>query len=120
MHPKFIREIYHELEPQVVVFDRQYRKLEVQFNGSVQHPLLVQGWSTMRDYYGIHENTMLLFTHAGDNQFLVDFPPIEFNPNNLPSYHSYKYFAADPVSFNIKLTPYLASGSQLVSITTLY
>jgi hypothetical protein len=62
----------------------------------------------------------LLKTYVGGIRFLVDFPPIEFNPNNLPFFHSYKHSATDHVSFDVRLTPYPASGSQLVSITTLY
>ncbi|GAU30497.1 hypothetical protein TSUD_18770 [Trifolium subterraneum] len=113
MNPKFIQEIYHELKEEIVVFDREYRCLNVQFNGSVEHPLIVYGWSTMRDYYRIDGNIMLLMTYVGDNHFLLDFLPQEFDPNKLPSYHIYKHFAADPVSFNVTLTPYLASASQL-------
>jgi hypothetical protein len=65
----------------------------------------------------------LLKTYVGGIRFLVDFPPIEFNPNNLPFFHSYKHSATDHVPFDVRLTPYPpypASGSQLVSITTLY
>jgi hypothetical protein len=120
MNPKFIQEIYHELKEEIVVFDREYRCLNVQFNGSVEHPLIVYGWSTMRDYYRIDGNIMLLMTYVGDNHFLLDFLPQEFDPNKLPSYRSYKHFAADPMSFNVTLTPYLAYASQLVSTTTLY
>ncbi|CAJ2631982.1 unnamed protein product [Trifolium pratense] len=113
MSPKIIEKIYHELEEEVVVFDSENRSLKVKFNRSIQHPLIVGGWSEMRAHFGIDRNRMLVMTYVGKNRFILDFLNQEFNPNKLPTYHSYYHFAVDPVTFNVTLTPYLASGSQL-------
>jgi hypothetical protein len=116
MNPKFIKEIYGELEGKITVFDKFNRHMIVQFNGSTQHPLIVHGWNKMREFFEITGNSMILMTYVGNCSFMMHILPQEFNPSHLPSYHTYRTFHTDLSSFDVKLTHYSARASQLVSI----
>jgi hypothetical protein len=98
----------------VVLMDRSNKHINVEFNGSTQHPYFVYGWSKVGPHFGYHENKMIQMTYLGNSRFIIDFLPQQFDPNNLPNYHSYKQTHTNPVSFDVTLTPYLAAGSQLV------
>jgi hypothetical protein len=116
MSPKFIQEIYLELPQIITVFDSNNRSIPVQFNGSLQHPMIVAGWRRMRKFFGINGNQMILLTYFGEACFLLHILDQEFHPNRLPSWHSYRTYNTDLTSFDVDLTPYLVSGSQLVSL----
>jgi hypothetical protein len=81
--------------------------------------MIIFGWRHMRNTFGITGNQMLLMTYVGNSCFLLEILPQAFNPNGLPSYHTYRHFHDDPRSFDVTLTQYLASGSQLVSFNKL-
>jgi hypothetical protein len=115
MSPKFVREIHGNLRQHITVVDPSNRRLTVQYNGSIQHPMIIFGWRHMRNTFGITGNQMLLMTYVGNSCFLLEILPQAFNPNGLPSYHTYRHFHDDPRSFEVTLTKYLASGSQLVN-----
>ncbi|KAK2449633.1 hypothetical protein QL285_008808 [Trifolium repens] len=114
MNPLFIEEIYRDLSEEIILIDRTNRRLKVQYNQAFHHPLIINGWSKMTTVFGITRNQFILFTYVGENKFVLDFLPDEFQPNKLPNYHSYKYHLTDPISFNVTLTQHLASGSELV------
>jgi hypothetical protein len=114
MNPLFIEEIYRDLSEEIILMDRTNRRLKVQYNQAFNHPLIINGWDKMTTVFRITRNQLILFTYVGANKFVLDFLPDEFQPNKLPKYHSYKHHLADPFSFNVSLTPYLASGTELV------
>jgi hypothetical protein len=114
MNPKFIFEVYEELDSKLTICDETNRNMKVEWNGSSQHPLILTGWKNLRRFFGITGNKMLLMTYLGTSAFLLEILPQPFDPLNLPSYHSYRTFEADPTSFDVKLTAYHVSGSQLV------
>jgi hypothetical protein len=116
MNPKFIEEIYEELDPTLTVFDDTNRNIKVGFNGSCQHPLIITGWNNLRNFFGIIGNKMIMMTYVGNSSFFLQILPQPFYPYNLPSYHSYRTYHTDLTSFDVKLTAYLVSGSQLVSV----
>jgi hypothetical protein len=116
MQPKFVKEYIHELRQNFTVIDRQNRRINVKFNGSLQHPLIFQGWTEMRDFLGINTNKLLLMTYVGNNSFVVDILQQELQFDSLPSYHSYKHFFTNQKSFDVTLTQDKATSSQLVSL----
>jgi hypothetical protein len=103
------------LTKNLIIIDRDNRRMNVKFNGSVEHPLMLEGWTDMRDFFNITGNKLMLITYVGDNRFVVDVHPHELQPDSLPSYHTYRHFATDPVSFDVILTQDIATKSQLVS-----
>jgi hypothetical protein len=74
----------------------------------------------MRNVFGINGNKLILLTYVGNNRFIIDVQPQQFVPQSLPSYHSYKCFDDDPISFDVTLTADTASHSQLVRFTYLF
>ncbi|WJX14332.1 DNA helicase [Trifolium repens] len=113
MNPKFVREVFNELKDIIVLVDRSNRSLKVQFNKSKEHPMFVAGWSEVGPFFGFEESKLILMTYVGKNRFILDFLPEPFDPNSLPTWHSYKYSHNEPISFEVELTNYLATGSQL-------
>ncbi|KAK2394368.1 hypothetical protein QL285_056210 [Trifolium repens] len=113
MNPKFIEEIYEELDSTLTVFDDSNRNIKVQWNGSCLHPLILTGWKNPRKFFGITGNKMILMTYVRTSSFFLQILPQPFHPYNLPSYHSYRTFHTDLTSFDVELTAYLVSGSQL-------
>ncbi|WJX14334.1 DNA helicase [Trifolium repens] len=113
INPKFIHEYAQDMDEQVILMDRSNRRMSVQFNGSTQNPYFVYGWSNVGPHFGYNENKMIRMSYLGNSRFVLDFLPQHFNPSNLPNYHSYKQTHSNPVSFDVKLTQYLATGSQL-------
>ncbi|GAU37750.1 hypothetical protein TSUD_102660 [Trifolium subterraneum] len=103
----------HELEEEIFVIDRENRCLKVQYNGSITHPPIVKNWDKMQNHFTINGNKLILMTYIGNSRFLIDILSQPFSPTKLSSFHTFKYFENDPVSFNVTLTPYLASGSHL-------
>jgi hypothetical protein len=115
MQPRFLEEFIDELDENLIIIDRDNRRMNVKFNGSVEHPLMLEGWTDMRDFFNITGNKIMLITYVGDNRFVVDVHPHELQPDSLPSYHTCRHFAADPISFDVILTQDIATKSQLVS-----
>jgi hypothetical protein len=76
--------------------------------------MFVHGWSEVGTFFKIPGNNLILMTYVTKNTFLLDFLPQKFDPKTLPKWHSYKYSHLEPLSFEVKLTKYLAKGSQLV------
>jgi hypothetical protein len=71
----------------------------------------------LEPFFGYYGNKMILMTYVGKSRFVLYFLPQPFDPNKLPNFHTYKHSHSDHVSFEVTLTNYLATGSQLVSNT---
>jgi hypothetical protein len=97
--------------------DRSNISMKVQFSGSSEHPMFVYGWPKVGPFFGYHGNKMILMNYVVKSRFVLHFLPRPFDPNKLPNFHTYKHSHSDHVSFEVTLTNYLATGSQLVSNT---
>jgi len=76
--------------------DRRRRTMIVKFNMSYYYPLIIEGWTDVRNFMGIQGNKMMLMTYCGNNRFLIEVHPSEFNLLNLPAYHTYRFSGLQP------------------------
>ncbi|XP_045822019.1 uncharacterized protein LOC123914903 [Trifolium pratense] len=114
LEPTFINQIAHELDEEIILINRYLSaRLPVKFNCSLTKPLITEGWEEMRKVFRIEGNQLLTMTYAGFKRFIVDVHPGELNPNELPSFHSFKFEENEPLSFSVRLTYYEATKSQL-------
>jgi hypothetical protein len=95
--------------------DTRGRCMNVEFNQNYNHPLIRKGWIGLRSFFGINGNKFLLVTYHGDNLFGIDVGQRQFNPLELPTYHSYRYSALEPGQFQVTLTKFSAEKFKLVS-----
>jgi hypothetical protein len=59
MDPKFVEDHLNQLGEKLTLIDRHNRKISVQFNYSLQHPLIYKNWIEMTELFGIQGNKLL-------------------------------------------------------------
>jgi len=115
-----VEENYGQLGTTLTIMDTRGRCINVEFNKNIYHPLIIKGWTEMRAFFGINGNKFLLVTYHGDNLFSIYVEQRQFNPLELPPYHSYRYIGLEPEPFKVTLTKFSASKFKLVSFFVNY
>jgi hypothetical protein len=113
--PKFVKEHYCELGQRITIMDRRGNTKDVEFNLSPNYPLIINGWTELRQLFGIVGNKIILMSYLGDNRFVLHVQSDDFSPLKLPYYHTYRYVGLEPEPFEVKLTKYYAEKYKLVS-----
>ena len=118
--PNFVEGHFAKLGATFTIMDIRGRCMNVNFNQNYNHPLIIKGWIELRAFFCINGNRFLLMTYHGDNLFSIDVGQRQFNPLELPSYHSYRYSGLEPEPFQVTLTKFSAKKFKLVSFFIYY
>lgn len=110
---------FTELGKYFEILDRKFNRVVVKFNGSKDHPLIIDGWSDVRHTLCIQGDRMVLLTYLKNNSFFIkvyDEHPID--PFKLPSDHTYRLGLNDNDVFIEQLTAFIEqlTAPQLVRI----
>lgn len=107
----------------------------VTYNKNAERPLLTDGWSSLRSFYGMTGDHVVCLRYVGDSTFQVNVFKKPSTPASFPTCHAKKerqlrrkeepkslprtgnrenHCNLESSSFSITLTHYKATGSQLV------
>ncbi|WJX25074.1 DNA helicase [Trifolium repens] len=111
--PHFIDRFRHQLQPQWHLWDENHVRHNVSF--AINHcvPHLTCGWFAIVMHFGITKPTEINFLYYGDKTFTISIKQINYNNAHYPSFHSLSTKPTFTTYFELKLSKYTSTSSQL-------
>jgi hypothetical protein len=91
-------------------------KQTLTFNKHHHIPFLTNGWFTLLQHYNIDQPREINFAYFGNGSFLITVGRVYASTDEYPSFHSYSTKPNVTTHFDITLTKYEATSSQLVNL----
>jgi hypothetical protein len=99
---------------QVQVDNKRVHMME--FNKSMNNPMIINGWSDLRTIYNFEGYKKNFFVYVGDNFFKIAFDEKEPSPNVFPPFHSLSTAPKFHISFRVTLQRHASLYKPLVMI----
>ena len=87
----------------------------VTYNQDMVSLTLFDGWTKLREFYGLTGNHQVTLTHYGQSVFLLTIFKSTFEPKAYPKWHSLYHQVPNSVTFKVLLTEYKVTCNNLVS-----
>jgi hypothetical protein len=113
---EFCAQTFHEIGPAWHVFDNNGFKHTLTFNKHHSVPFLTNGWFSLLQHYRVAQPREITFAYFGNRSFLITVGMVYPSTNQYPSFHSYSTQPNVTTHFDITLTKYEATSSQLVHL----
>ncbi|WJX81039.1 DNA helicase [Trifolium repens] len=110
---EFCAQTFHKIGPAWHVMDKFGFKRTLTFNKHHHIPFLTNGWFTLLQHYNIDQPREINFAYFGNGSFLITVGRVYASTDEYPSFHSYSTKPNVTTHFDITLTKYEATSSQL-------
>ncbi|KAK2387074.1 hypothetical protein QL285_060899 [Trifolium repens] len=95
------------------IWDDQGFQRALSYNKDHVIPILANGWFALLSHYKILQPTEITFSYFGNGTFLISVGKRLYSTNEYPSFHSYSTKPNCTSYFDIVLSKYAATSSQL-------
>ncbi|WJX76154.1 DNA helicase [Trifolium repens] len=109
----FCARSYNELGRVWHLYDTNGLKKTLAFNKHHRIPFLYNGWFALLQHYHIDHATEISFAYFGNGSFLITLGRVYTSTDEYPSFHSYSTQPVLTTYFDLTLTTYEATSSQL-------
>jgi hypothetical protein len=113
--PEFVHHFGKELTTQWHLWDENGIKHSLTFAINHLVPHLGNGWHALALYLGVKQPSELHFFYFGGQTFSISLKRVVTDPRNYPSFHTLSTKPTLTTYFELTLSKYAATASQLVT-----
>jgi hypothetical protein len=113
---EFCSRSYNELGRLWRIHDTNGLQKTLAFNKHHKIPFLYNGWVGLLQHYHIEHAREITFAYFGNGSFLITVGRVYTSTDEYPPFHSYSTQPNLTTYFDITLTSYEATSSQLVKL----
>jgi hypothetical protein len=112
--PEFVDSSSCNTKKILYLWDENGFQRALSFSNDYIVPILTNGWYSLLRHYEIEHPTEIIFSYFDPGTFLISVVKRLYSTNEYPSFHSYSTNPNSTPYFDIVLSKYAATSSQLV------